>query len=564
MPNYTRWVSAMLALGAAGCTTAVADDPYGDGDESNVDGTGGTGANPENNPTVCVPGVPKTSQLPRLTRVQYDNTIRDLLGIESQPSSMLAPDTTGSVDQRAWDGYQLAAESLAAEVMANADAKAKAIPCVPDGDGADCAAQLIEQLGRRAFRRPLTSEETARFTALYTDRAEITSSGTFEEAAELIIQAFLLSPSFLMRGEVTEVPEGEYFALSNYEVASRLSYMLWSSMPDDALLEAAASPTLWTPEQILEQARRMLGDPKARTMVRAFHEHYLKMGPGTRWENITRDPEKFPDFDESLVPLLSEETDLFVEHVVFDQSGTFQDLVQSPVGFVNASLAPLYDLDPAGFGAELVPVELDATKRAGVFTRLGFLTSHALYDRSSPILRGAFLQKDVLCADIAAPPPGAESTPLPATADLTTNRQRVDAQTSPTECAMCHHTFINPAGYPLEAYDAIGAYQTHELFSGEALDTNASVTLGESEVDVSGPVELSNAIAAAPEAQTCYARHWVQFAYERAINNEDSCTVDDLSEKLAAGGYTVLDLISDLTQSQSFRLRALETEEVAP
>jgi hypothetical protein len=557
-------VSAVLALGAAGCTTAVADDPYGDGDASNVDGTGGTGANPENNPTVCVPGVPKTSQLPRLSRVQYDNTIRDLLGIESQPSSMLAPDTTGSVDQRAWDGYQLAAESLAAEVMANADAKARAIPCVPEGDGADCAAQLIEQLGRRAFRRPLTPEETARFTALYTDRAEITDAGTFEEAAELIIQALLLSPSFLMRGEVTEVPEGDYFALSNYEVASRLSYMLWSSMPDDALLEAAGSPTLWTPEQILEQAQRMLGDPKARTMVRAFHEHYLKMGPGTRWENVTRDPEKFPDFDESLVPLLTEETDLFVEHVVFDQGGTFQDLVESPVGFVNASLAPLYDLDPAGFGAELVPVELDATKRAGVFTRLGFLTSHALYDRSSPILRGAFLQKDVLCADIAAPPPGAEGTPLPITADLTTNRKRVDAQTSPADCATCHHTFINPAGFPLEAYDAIGAYQTHELFSGEALDTSASVMIGDSEVDVSGPVELSNAIAAAPEAQTCYARHWVQFAYERDINNEDSCTVDDLSEKLAAGGYTVLDLVADLTQSQSFRLRALETEEVAP
>src|SRR5262245_3628473 len=113
MPNWTRWMIAAATLAAAGCTTEVGDDGLSEGDDSNVEGTGGNTADPDKDPTVCVPGVPKTSQLPRLTRAQYDNTIRDLLGIESQPSSMLAPDTTGSVDQRAWDGYQLAAESLA-------------------------------------------------------------------------------------------------------------------------------------------------------------------------------------------------------------------------------------------------------------------------------------------------------------------------------------------------------------------------------------------------------------------------------------------------------------------
>ncbi|WP_437566854.1 DUF1592 domain-containing protein [Sorangium sp. So ce542] len=527
-------------------------------------GSGSTGAGPGVEPTVCVPGVPRTSALPRLTKAQYDNTIRDLLGIDSQPSSMLAPDGVGSVDQRAWDGYKTAAETVAAAVMADPGARARAIPCAPEGDGAACAHQLIDTLGRRAFRRPLTDEERGRFQALYARRQELTETGSFDDGAQLIIEGFLVSPSFLMRAEINETPEGEYFALNSHEVASRLSYLLWGSMPDDALFAAADADALLTPEQILAQARRMLADPKSRGMVKAFHEHYLHMGQGTRWSNIQRDPAAFPDFDASMVPLLSEETERFIEHVVFDQAGTFQELVTTPVGFVNASLAPLYGLDAAQFnGAELVPVDLDPTQRSGLFTRLGFLVSHSGYDRTSPILRGAFLQKEVLCADIPPPPPMVEGTPLPTDESLTTNRARVDAQTAPDACKFCHHTYINPTGFALEAYDAVGAYQQTESFSGAPIDTRVSVDMGESIVELDGPVALSEAIASSPEAQRCYVRKWVSFAYEREINSEDACTVDELTARLTQGGYTVLDLIADLTQSQSFRVRALQTE-VAP
>lgn len=560
----TRSVLAAFML-VAGCTTAFEDGDEGrDGNPNNNNngtGTGGVAGDPTKDPTICVPGVPATSQLPLLTNAQYDNTIRDLLGLDTQPSTMLAPDT-GSVDQRAWDGYQLAAETLAAEVLANVDARAKVVPC--SDDTPECIAQFVGQLGRRAFRRPLTAEESARFVALYTNRAEVTANGTFDEAVELIINAFLLSPSFLIRAETSEVTEEAFYKLSNHELATRLSYMLWSSMPDDALLDAAAAPEPWTPEQILEHAKRMLADPKARDMLRSFHEHWLHMGPGTRWANITRDPAIFPAFNDTLVPLMSEETERFVEHVVFDQAGTFQQLITSPVGFVNASLAPLYGLDPAQFPSpDLVPHDLDPNTRAGIFTRLGFLASHSLYDRTSPILRGAYIQKEILCTPIAAPPPGAEGTPLPTTADLNTNRKRVDAQTAEDGCTTCHHKYINPTGFPFEAYDAIGAIQVTEKFSGEPLDTTSSVPVGKVEVDVTGPVELSQAIADSPEAHACYARHWVEFAYERTINNKDACTVDDLKAKLASGDYKVLDLVADLTQSQAFRLRAVDAE-VAP
>lgn len=286
------------------------------------------------------------------------------------------------------------------------------------------------------------------------------------------------------------------------------------------------------------------------------------MGAGTRWANVSRDPAAFPAFSEELVPLLSEETERFVDHVVFESAGTFQDLLTTPVGFVNAVLAPLYGLDASGYGEQLEPVELDPETRSGVFTRLGFLASHSLYDRSSPILRGAFVQKDVLCTPIGAPPPDAEGTPLP-TEGLTTNRARVDAQTEAAGCRSCHHTFINPTGFAMETYDAIGSYQEAESFSGAPIDASATVPIGADEIEVNGPVELFRAVADAPEAHLCYARKWVQFAYERELTNEDSCTVEALAGRLTEGGYSVLDLVADLTQSESFRYRAVQTE-VAP
>jgi hypothetical protein len=533
------------------------------GSQGTAAGTG-TGSVPGVDPEVCVPGVPGTSQLPRLTGRQYDNTIRDLLNItgEPPPSSMLAPDTLGSVDQRAWDGYQLAAAELSAQVMADAELKAAAIPCTPTDDGADCAREIITQFGRRAFRRPLTDAEIERFMKLHTARASITESDTFDELSQLIIEAFLLSPSFIMLSERTEVPEGALYVLDDHEVATRLSYLLWASMPDETLFLAAEAGELSTQEQVLAQAVRMLGDDRARETVADFHADYMHFDVGTRWTDISRDAAAFPDFDPAMVPLLKAETLQLIDHVVFTQGGAFQDLMTTPTGFVNATLAPIYDLDPADYASpDLVEVDLTGA-RPGILTRAGFLTSHALNNRTSPILRGAFIQKEVLCTEIAAPPPGVEGTPLPMDAALTTNRARVDAQTSDKDCVACHHSGINPTGFPLEAFDAIGAAQSVERDNGAAIDTTSTVYMGEEmpAVEVTGPVDLMSNLAASPAAQRCYAQKWVKFAYQRQVNSYDSCTVDQMAEKLTAGGYTVLELIQDLTQTQSFRYRALETE----
>lgn len=555
-------VAAMLLAGCQGNLDGPAGGPGASPGAAGTSGSGGPGTGTQGNPSGCVPGVPGTSQLPRLSHVQYDNTIRDLLGLQTQPSSLLAPDTVGSVDQRAWDGYKLAAETLSAAVLSDATARARAIPCTPTGDGAACAHQLVTELGARAFRRPLSPEEVARFEGLFTDRAALTAHGTFEEAAQLIIEALLKSPSFLMRSETTEVPEGPYFALSGYEIASRLSYLLWSSMPDDALFAAARDGQLSTAEAILAQAQRMLADPKARSMVGAFHAEYAHMGPGTRWQGYSRDPALYPSFSDALIPLLSQETERFFDYLVFERGGTFQDLLTSPIAFVNASTAPLYGLSAAPYGATLTLAELDPAQRPGIFTRAGFLAANSLFNRSSAILRGAFIQKQVLCREIGAPPPGAESTPQP-TEGLLTNRARTDAQTSGAACVACHHTLINPTGFALETFDAVGTYQSAERDTGATIDSSATVAIGDTNVNVSGPVQLMQAIAQSPEARRCYAQKWVQYAYQRQPNPADACTVENMTTKLTQGGYTIANLILDLTQSQSFRLRAVGTE-VAP
>ncbi|AUX19664.1 hypothetical protein SOCEGT47_001160 [Sorangium cellulosum] len=569
---------AAVAL-SAGCMGSIGDDPADSGpggDNPTGAGTGsgagvpGTGAGPgtPGSPGECTPGIAATSQIPRLTNAQYDRTVRDLLGITAltasgnvAPSTLLATDQAGGLTDLGWSAYTSVAEMIAAQVMSDPALRSNFLKCTPTGDGAACLHDTVIEFGRRAFRRPLTDAEVARFDAIVAKGPEITASGAPEEVAEVLLYMFLISPSFIQRAEISETPDGAgRFALSNHEVASRLSYMLWGTIPDEALNQAADQGQLSTSEQIRAQARRMLQDPRARQMVAGFHRDYLELGANTRWDSAQRDTTLFPVFDRSLIPIMAEETERFFDHVVFTLGGTFQEFFLSPIAFVNAATAPLYGLDPARFGSELEEITLDASQRPGFLTRVGFLNAYSSYNRTSPILRGVFITKDVLGIDPGTPPPGALETPLPEGADLDTNRKRVDAQTAGAACAGCHHNYINPPGFVMEAYDAVGTWQTQEASTGAPINTVADVRIDGEPVRVTGPVDLMARLAASPNAQRQYAQKWVSYAYERDGHPLDSCTVDDLATKITAGGYTVLDLITDLTQSESFRIRAVALE----
>jgi hypothetical protein len=503
-------------------------------------------------PTNCQ--VAPTSQLVRLTNEQYGRTIRDLLNVtaltafDNQPPTALLS-AEGTTTPPTTEAYRAAAAAIADEVMADAELRAGFIACEPSGD--QCLHDTTVAFGRRAYRRPLTETEVASFDQLLAASATDDPEGG-EASARLLLETMLTSPSFLMRSEVGGSPntDGE-FTLNAYELATRLSYMLWGSTPDPQLDAAADAGELSTPEQIEAQARRMLDDGKARDMVVEFHRSYARMNSNGRWDNISKDEAQFPLFTPNAVPALVEEMEQFFDDVVLAGRGSFADLFLSTSAFVNADTAALYGLNPADFGAELTRVEL-APDRPGFLTRAGFLAANAGYNQTSPILRGVFVLRDVIGIDTGPPPVGA----LQQGPQANSMREQVTAMTSEPECTACH-VLINPPGFALEAFDATGAWQTVEASTGAQIDTVADVyTDIMTTVTVSGPSELMSVLAASPLAQRHYVQRWFEFAYQRH-SPLDQCFIDMLASRFVAKNVSILDLVVDLTLVDAFRLRAV-------
>lgn len=550
--GWLSQVGTALLLGAAalaGCQGAIDDsDPSSDGN------TGGNGK--DGDPRSCTPGIPATTQIRRMLNREYDAVVRDLLGVSSlttagggPPSSVLVPDYEGSLTDIAWNGYLVAGRTIASEVMAGAQ-RSRYLDCDPAEDG--CLTETIRKFGRKAFRRPLTDAEVERFERLIT----LEPAGTPEEIAEAILYAFLVSPSFITVPELAQERDGDAFQLSPHEVAARLSFLLWGSVPDDELNAAADSGQLATKEQILTQAKRMVQDrQKASPIVTAFHRFYADIRQGSHWGTLDHDATKYPNYSPAAVAPMMAEIDAFFEEVAFG-GGTVRDLFLSNVGFVNQHTAPLYGLEASAFGPELTRVELDPTTRPGFLTRVGFLSSYSAYAATSPILRGAYIAERIIGVEIKAPPPGATDTPIPE-GDYKTNREIFETLTAPGECAGCHRRLINPPGFVLEHYNAVGTWQTTDPLGGP-IDGTADVYFGEDNVQtITSPYELMTELGESPEIQRRYVEAWVSFATGRSPNSNDACVVDQLNTKLSKEGYTVLDLLTELTQADSFRLRTV-------
>ena len=529
---------------------------------ANTDGSVVTGDTTGTTTAGCLPGIPATSQVPRLLNREYDNIVRDLLDVSSvdamgggPPSSLLAPDSEGDITSIQWEAYLAVADKVAATVMAGEN-RSRFISCDP-AEVATCYEDTIRTFGRQMFRRPLTDEEVTRFMAF----TEVDPAWTSDQIAEAILFAFLSSPSFILVPELSAVPEASSFKLSSYEVATRLSLMLWGSTPDSELSEVAEQDSLVTSEQILAQAQRMIQQrDKAAPQVSAAHDAYLHVSNSSYgWWRTPHDPETFPSYTDAARDALEGEVNAFFEEVAYE-GGSFQDLFLSNVAFVNRDSAPLYGLDADDYGAELTRVELDATDRPGILTRAGFLSSYSKLDTTSPILRGAFVAYRVLGVDIGAPTPDAGLTPLP-DGDYTTQRQIIEALTSVrADCAACHALF-NPAGFVLENFDPVGSWQDVDPLGGD-IDPTADVTFADGSVrTISSPLELMQAIAADPMARHLYAESLVSYFTGRAPNESEACAVDAIAAKLATGSdYTMLDLVVDLTQMDSFRLRTVSAE----
>jgi hypothetical protein len=505
----------------------------------------------------CAPGIPATSQIRRLLNRQYDAVVRDLLGVtglagaqNGPPSALLYPDHDGATTAEAWRLYQEVAEEIAAKVMAGPE-RSKFITCDPAAAG--CLTDTIRSFGRKAFRRPLTDAEVARFEKL----GQTEPPGTPEEVALVTLVGFLISPSFLQIPELGSEVEGDAIKLTQYEVATRLSLLIWDSIPDDVLNAAADSGELATKAQILAQAERMIQvREKAAPVVTAAHRSWLSVGDGSSlWRKGRHDPSLFPLYTDAAERAFAVELDRFFEEVAYED-GTFADLFLSDVGFVNRDTAAIYELDPEEYDAEPSLSRLDPEQRPGLFTRGAFLSSFSRYTGTSITQRGAFITVKVLGVDPGPPSPDEISTPEPQGVFLT-EREVVEALTSAPSCRGCHAILDGP-GIVLENYDAIGKWQTVDRRGGP-IDPTASVSLGLDEVKtITSSRELMEELSRSSRARSIYAQKWVSFATGRQPNPHDACVVEELHGRLTEDGYTILQLLGDLTQTESFRLRVRE------
>ncbi|MCA9610879.1 MAG: DUF1592 domain-containing protein, partial [Myxococcales bacterium] len=324
------------------------------------------------------------TRLARLTHAQWERTAQDLFGLDAPPGLGGAfrtdslpgdavfdnPGGALDVDEVLWNGYQRAAGTLAERVTSDPGALAR---IAPDATGTleDRAERFIRSFGARAHRRPLSDDEVTEYLHVFSTAAGLYGPLDEETAGiRLVLEAMLQSPWFLYRVEVSHERDGRLVPLDGYEIASRLSYALWGSMPDEELFAAAAAGLLADPEQVRVQATRMLDDPRAETAVVDFHRQLFNV---RKFQGIMPNTDVFPDASPMLSEYASREHDLFVTEVVFHRDGTYRDLLTSPDTFVNDELARIYEVSGSYTADEFVPVSLDPARRRGVFTQVGFL-----------------------------------------------------------------------------------------------------------------------------------------------------------------------------------------------
>ncbi|HKU38248.1 MAG TPA: DUF1592 domain-containing protein, partial [Polyangiales bacterium] len=448
-------VPGLLALLAAACSGEIvpvdcSDCPTAAGPEKP-----GVPANSPIDPLTGKPvieGIAWTTRLPRLSHEQWENSVRDLLRLPERPglSATFSTDPSDSrfdnfgeriVSANLWADYQRAAETVAADVAKDAQKLARIRPA-----GAD-ARSFVAQLGRRAFRRPLSSAEIDALVALFQQGPTLVGGDAFAAGAELVIASLLQSVHFLYRVEhSTKVSDGKIW-LDSYELASRLSYALWNSMPSDELLDAAERGALASAGGVEDWTRKMLDDPRAEATLVEFHAQLLNVA---EYGTIAKNTTLFPTFSTALQPIIQDEARSFVREVSVVEGGGIADLLTSPFTFVNDKTAAFYGVK-GSFGSELKKVQLDPAQRAGFLTQIGFLSKYGSQTQSNPILRGVHVSLDFLCSDLPAPPPNIP--PVPALQDNQTNRERFAELTKNAPCNSCHETLINPLGFAFENYD---------------------------------------------------------------------------------------------------------------
>ena len=545
---------------------SVPGDPGPSSGPSGPGGPGGPGAGgPGRVPGLDQPVVPApAARIARLTHDQWRHTVRDLFGLSDAAPDWAASfraDANGGgflfgneaasleVDEALEAAYRRAAQDVAAYLTDGPELTRLAPWLPPSGDDRARAEALIDALGPRVHRRPLSAAEREAYLAVFdVGAAYPRRAPPLVGGLRLVLEAFLASPRFLYRIEASARVEESVIPLDDYEVAARLSYALWDTMPDPTLFEAAAAGELGTAEQVRAQAERMLDDPRAASVNQRFHRLLLDVA---RYDAIDPDPGDHPGVTDRLPSSAREETERVLA-AAFDEGRGWRSLLTTDETFVDAELARIYGVEPPPTGFSRV--RLPTAERRGLFTQVGFLASHATRFQPDPIHRGVFLTERIACNPLGAPP--AELPPLPPPRGRTNREVVADHTEQPgTVCASCHSTLINPFGFPYEGFDAAGRVRTTD--AGRPVETQAEPMLAGARVPVADALELADVMARNPAVHACYARHWVEYAFGRGIRPEDQGLVARLGQA-SLEGASIKDLLVQMVASPAFFNRSTE------
>ncbi len=407
-----------------------------------------------------------------------------------------------------------------------------------------CARTDLAHIARLAYRRPVTANELAKLTGLV---AMAQKSGlSFEQAMRVGLEAVLVSPSFLYRIERDPNPldPSAVHPVPAYELASRLSYFLWSSMPDEELLQLASEHRLCEPEVLHAQVQRMLQDPKAEALVDNFAGQWLEL---RNLDSIHPDPDQFPQFNEQLRRAMYTETRMFVSSIIHDDRSIL-DFIDGQYTFVNERLAKFYGI-PGVKGDNFRRVTLNGTERSGVLTQASVLLVTSYPTRTSPVLRGKWILENVLNAPPPPPPPGVGSIDSKGGIIRGTMRQQMEKHRADPMCASCH-TRMDPLGFALENYDAIGHWRTHE--GTLPIDASGALPGGQT---FNGSAELKKILASDREAfAECLTEKLLIYALGRGLEPYDRPATKQIVSRLAANDYRFSSLITGIIDSVPFQM----------
>ncbi len=533
----------------------------------NVVGPVGTGGVPgadagsdASSPVVCPVENPARAPMRRLTNFEFNNTVRDLLGDSSRPADQFPADVfPPAADQESV--YPLLVQlynAYAADFAATATKDAASVQALTGCDPVALGEAMCEQLFisafvPRIFRRAVDPADAGEFGAVFDAGRAL--GGDFASGVRAVVEVVLQSPEFLYRvefGEPVDPPVPSVARPTPYEMATRLSYFLWGSAPDDQLLSAAAEGKLRTGAQIADQARRLLGDARAHDVVQYFYFRFLGIAPGDSvaigqlpGANVTK-----------LADLLSQETRLFIDEVTWQGPGDLATLLTAPVTWLNGPLASFYGISGIT-GDAFQKVSLNPAQRGGILTQASFLASSGSGIANTgqrAMDRGLLVFWNLLCGQVgsdalrdpAEPPP---AFPLPA---MPTDRQRLEQRTTSPTCAECHRQF-EPLGYAFEHYDSVGLWR--DLDNGQPVDATGEIFQTDAKGKFNGAIELVQRLAQSRDVQACFAKAWLPFAYGRQLVAQDACSGDFLVNAFMQASGNVRELLVALTQTNSFLYR---------